>query len=477
VFERTASEIAQVVGGRLLAGSPRARAVGVSTDSRTIQPGRLFIPLKGERLDGHRFIEEAVEEGAAGALVEEEGPGRPELVRALLARRELWSQAFLVGVPGSSWEAFHRLAADHRSRFPIPVVAVTGSNGKTTTKELVAQLLGARWRTLRSPGNFNNEVGLPLTLLDLGPEFEVLVVEMGMRGRGEIARLCQLARPTAGIVTNVGVSHLELLGSQEAIAAAKAELVEALPSDGLAVLNGDDPWVRAMAGQTRARVVTYGLEQGEVTARDLELGADGARFQLVWEGRQAPVQLPLLGRHNVLNALAAAACALGLGMELAAVADALGRVQAPKLRLERVAVRDFTVLNDAYNASPASMAAALEVLAQVAPGRKGAVLGDMLELGPVTEAEHLAVGRRAAQVGLAYLVIVGEQAERIAQGAREGGLPPEAIHVTPGWERAAQVLERLAQEGDTVLVKASRGLGLERVVQWLQEEGAGHHES
>ena len=418
-----------------------------------------------------------MEEGAAGALVEEEGPGRPELVRALLARRELWSQAFLVGVPGSSWEAFHRLAADHRSRFPIPVVAVTGSNGKTTTKELVAQLLGARWRTLRSPGNFNNEVGLPLTLLDLGPEFEVLVVEMGMRGRGEIARLCQLARPTAGIVTNVGVSHLELLGSQEAIAAAKAELVEALPSDGLAVLNGDDPWVRAMAGQTRARVVTYGLEQGEVTARDLELGADGARFQLVWEGRQAPVQLPLLGRHNVLNALAAAACALGLGMELAAVADALGRVQAPKLRLERVAVRDFTVLNDAYNASPASMAAALEVLAQVAPGRKGAVLGDMLELGPVTEAEHLAVGRRAAQVGLAYLVIVGEQAERIAQGAREGGLPPEAIHVTPGWERAAQVLERLAQEGDTVLVKASRGLGLERVVQWLQEEGAGHHES
>lgn len=481
MLELTAAEIARVVGGRLLAGRPEMRVVGVSTDSRTLQPGRLFVPLKGERLDGHRFLEEALEEGAAGALAEEDGPGRAELLRALLERRELWSRAFLVGVPGSTWDAFHRLAAGHRARFQIPVVAVTGSNGKTTTKELVAQILASRWRTLRSPGNFNNDVGLPLTLLDLGPEFEALVVEMGMRGRGEIERLCQLAQPTAGIVTNVGPVHLARLGSIEAIAAAKAELVEALPGDGIAVLNGEDPLVRAMASRTQARVITYGLREGDVSAKDLELGRDGARFHLVWRGGQGeaavPVQLPLLGRHNVVNGLAAAACALAMGLELDQVREALLRVQAPKLRLERVEIQGRSVINDAYNASPASMAAALEVLAQVASGRKGAVLGDMLELGSVAQEEHLQLGRRAARAGLAYLVVVGEHSGHVGQGAREAGMAADAIHVASGWEDAAQLLESLSQAGDTVLVKASRGLGLERVVQYLAGKEARSHES
>ncbi|HEY8531028.1 MAG TPA: UDP-N-acetylmuramoyl-tripeptide--D-alanyl-D-alanine ligase [Limnochorda sp.] len=480
MLDLTAAEIAQVVGGRLLAGAPELRVAGVSTDSRTLQPGQLFIPLKGERLDGHRFVEEALEEGAAGALVEEDGPKRAELLNTLLPRQELWRQAFLVGVPGTSWEAFHRLAAYHRARFPIPVVAVTGSNGKTTTKELVAQVLACRWRTLRSPGNFNNDVGLPLTLLDLGPEFQALVVEMGMRGRGEIERLCRMARPTAGIVTNVGPVHLERLGSLEAIAAAKSELVEALPEDGIAVLNQDDPRVRVMASHTKARVVTYGLDEGDVSARDVVLGADGARFHLVWRGGHGeaavPVHLPLLGRHNVMNALAASACALALGFEPEEVARALARVQAPKLRLERVEIGGRFIINDAYNASPASMAAALEVLDLVAQGRKGAVLGDMLELGAVAHAEHVRLGRRAAEAGLAYLVVVGERAAEISEGAREAGMSPEAIHLASGWEEAVRLVESLSQPGDTILVKASRGLGLERVVQGLARKEAGGHE-
>lgn len=465
-----------MVRGRLLAGPPETRSQGVSTDSRTLQPGRLFVPLRGERLDGHRFIEEALEEGAAGALTEE-GPERSDLLRDLLPREDLWRRAFLVAVPGSTWEAFHRLAAHHRSRFSIPVVAVTGSNGKTTTKELVAQVLGSRWRTLRSPGNFNNDVGLPLTLLDLGPDFEALVVEMGMRGRGEIARLCAMARPTAGIVTNVGPVHLELLGSMEAIADAKAELVEALDPEGLAVLNAEDPRVIAMQDRTRARVVTFGLDRGDTIARQVRPSRDGVSFELVWRGGgveiSRPVRLPLLGRHNVVNALAAAACALAMGLEIDQVAAALRTARGPKLRLETVEARGRRVINDAYNASPASMAAALEVLVQVATGRRGALLGDMLELGPVTREEHLRLGQRAAQAGLDYLVVTGEQAEAVGEGARQAGMDPARIHVAADWEEASELLLALSRPGDTLLVKASRGLGLERVVARLAgEEGS-----
>lgn len=469
-----------MVGGRLLAGPPEARSQGVSTDSRTLQPGRLFVPLRGERLDGHRFIEEALEEGAAGALTEE-GPERSELLRDLLPRQDLWRRAFLVAVPGSTWEAFHRLAAHHRSRFPIPVVAVTGSNGKTTTKELVAQILGSRWRTLRSPGNFNNDVGLPLTLLDLGPGFEALVVEMGMRGRGEIERLCAMARPTAGIVTNVGPVHLELLGSMEAIADAKAELVEALDPDGLAVLNAEDPRVIAMQGRTRARVVTFGLNRGDAIARRVRPSRDGVTFDLVWQGggaeRSRSVHLPLLGRHNVLNALAAAGCALAMGLEIDQVAEALRTARGPRLRLETLEARGRRVINDAYNASPASMAAALEVLVQVATGRRGALLGDMLELGPVTREEHLRLGQRAAEAGLDYLVVTGEQAGVVSEGACRAGMDPARIHVAAGWEEASELLLTLSRPGDTLLVKASRGLGLERVVARLAGEEGAPHES
>ncbi|BAS27710.1 UDP-N-acetylmuramoyl-tripeptide--D-alanyl-D-alanine ligase [Limnochorda pilosa] len=480
MLELTAAELARLVGGRVLAGPSEGRVRGVSTDSRSVAAGQLFIPLKGERLDGHRFIEEAVEEGAGGALTEEGSHERAEAVRRLVARHDLWRGAFLVGVPGSSWEAFHRLAEAHRARHRVPVVAVTGSNGKTTTKELVARILGSRWRTLRSPGNFNNDVGLPLTLLELGPEFEALVVEMGMRGAGEIARLCRMARPSVGIVTNVGPVHLELLGSMEAITAAKAELVEALPQEGVAVLNAEDSRVLGMRRRTAARVVTFGLEQGDASARDVRPHGQGMDFRLVWRGAgveaSTSVRLPLLGRHNVVNAVAAAAAGLALGFELDEVAGALAEAQAPKLRLETTEAQGRRVINDAYNASPASMAAALEVLQQVAQGRKGAVLGDMLELGAVARDEHVRLGERAAAAGLDFLVVTGERAGDVAAGARGAGMDPARIHTAAGWEEAAELALALSRPGDTVLVKASRGLGLERVVARLAEEETRRHE-
>jgi UDP-N-acetylmuramoyl-tripeptide--D-alanyl-D-alanine ligase len=347
---------------------------------------------------------------------------------------------------------------------------VTGSIAKTSTKEAVAAVLGARFRTLRNEGNQNNEIGLPLTVLRLGPEHEAAVLEMGMYVGGEIAELARIARPRIGVVTAVQAVHLSRIGSIEAIEAAKGELLEALPADGTAILNADDPIVRTMGRRSIARSLTYGFaDDADVGAEAVEsAGLDGMRFVLRTDrGRQA-VAIPTLGRLSVHNALAAAAVGRAAGLSVDEIATGLASGWSAPHRVAIVRIGGVTVIDDAYNASPRSVESALDLLAGL-PGRRIAVLGQMLELGDASEAGHRAVGETAAAT-VERLVVVGRAAAPIAEGARAAGLDPDRVHLVPDTEAAVDLLAPRLRDGDVVLVKASRGAALERVVEGLRRE-------
>jgi len=435
-----------LVDGRGPAGRSFSRAV---IDSRRVEKGDLFFALRGERRDGHDFIAEALERGAAGLVVE-----RP------------WEAPNDVAVfhVSDALSALQRLAAYWRARHDIRVIGVTGSVGKTTCKELIAAVLGARYRVLKSPANLNTEIGLPLTLLYLSEGHERAVLEMAMYGPGEIDLLCRIARPDVGVVTNVGPVHLERLGSMGAIAAAKAELVEALPSGGVAILNGDDPLVAAMARRTRARSLLYGQSsQCDLRAADLQgRGLEGISFRLTYGGQSLAVDTPLPGLHHVYPALAAAAVGLTEGLSLAEIAGAL-RQARPDLRLRVLrAPNGATILDDSYNASPQSMLAALGLLAEL-PGRRIAVLGEMRELGAAEEEGHRQVGERAAACADLVLV-VGKRARPLYEAAVAAGSGARFFNVP---EDALPALRDELKPGDHVLVKASRAVALETVVDAL----------
>ena len=371
-----------------------------------------------------------------------------------------------VYVVADTLQALQMMAAGRRRRFPVEVIGVTGSVGKTTTKEITASVLSRRFRVLKNEANYNNEIGLPLTLLKLTRRHERAVLEMGMYAPGEIRQLCEIAQPRAGVVTNVGPVHLARLGSIEAIAEAKTELVEALPADGYAVLNGDDPRVRAMSGRTRATAVLYGASEGcDVRGTGLESGGlSGFSFDIEHGGRKARVQTKLPGPHLLHNFLAAAAVGLMEGMTLEEVAEALSRTRA-QLRLKVYKGRNgSTILDDTYNASPASMLAALALLAD-ASGRRIAVLGDMRELGAQEEKGHRIVGREAARV-VDELHTVGELGRIIADEARKSG--HEAVREWATKEEAARAVSKKLTKGDVVLLKASRALELETVLSELK---------
>lgn len=471
--------LAQAVGGRLMSGNPRTVVRGVSTDSRTLAPGDLFVPLKGERFDGHDFVPDALARGAAATFWQE---GRPFPVRggasaAAGGRGAVPGGAAVIAVD-DPLAALHRLAKWQRSRLGARVVAVTGSNGKTTTKDMAAAVLSVRWSMAKSAGNYNNEVGLPLAVLAAPRGTQVLVLEMAMRGPGQIRQLAEIARPDVGIVTNVGPVHLELLGSIENIAKAKQELVEALPEDGWAVLNADDPLVRAMAGAARSRTIFYGCgPEADVQASAVvSRGLEGIEFTLHWQGQRRRISVPAPGRHNVYNALAAAGAALALGLTLDEVAWGLAAYSkhASAMRMElRVRSDGVRVINDAYNASPASMAAALELLRELDGGRRVAILGDMLELGPLSEAAHREVGRVAAATRVDQLAAVGRWSGTMAAAAVEAGLAPGRVATFPDAAAAAAWAKGFVRPGDVVLVKASRGLRLERVAAALLEGQGG----
>ena len=445
-------------------------------DSRLAIPGSLFVALSGERTDGHEHVGAALERGALAALVERdlEGPWTtldlstpPSEEQARAARPPL-----CIRVP-STLAALQVIAGHWRAKLNLRVIGITGSVGKSSSKELAAEVLEGHYRTLKNPGNQNNEIGLPLSMLRLTEMHQRAVLEMGFYVPGEIALLCRLARPHVGVITNISAVHLERAGTMQAIVDGKAELVESLPPapEGVAILNADDERVLAMADRTRARVLTYGFAAAaDLRASDDEgLGLEGIRFILHHAGESFHVHVPLLGRHSVHTVLRAAAVALVEGMPWDAILDGLRNTQS-QLRLVAVqGPHGSLLLDDTYNAAPASVIAALNLLAEL-EGRRIAVLGDMLELGEFEERGHRMVGARAAEVAV-ELVTVGERARWIADEAARAGLGAARINAVPDSAAATELLRGRIGEGDVVLVKGSRGMHMDAIIAGLEESG------
>lgn len=450
--------VLEATGGRLQGPADQTNGLSfaaVSTDSRSVRAGELFVALKGERYDGHDFVAEAIRRGAAAAIV-----SKPVAAAA--------GAAVLIEVH-DTLEAMGRIAAAHRSRFALPVIAITGSVGKTTTKEMTAQILSQRFKVLKTEENYNNEIGVPLAALQLEPSHQAAVFEIAMRAPGEIAWLAHIVKPSIGVITNVGVTHLERLGSIEAIAAAKAELLHGMGADSAAVLNADDDNSKPLLATAKGKVVTFGVDRpADVAAREVSLGPTGsAQFRLAAGKGDALVRLQVPGRHNVVNALAAAAAALQAGATMEDVRGGLESTTLGKHRLQIItSARGFTILDDCYNANPDSMIAALEVLAELQVQRRMAVLGDMLELGPEAAEMHRLVGREAAKRRLALLVVAGDFAHHLREGAL-ASMSEEQVIVASAVEECADIIQQAARAGDAVLVKASRAMAFERIVERL----------
>ncbi len=449
-------DVMQATGGRLLSGSQDVSLTALFTDSREVKPGGLFVALRGEQQDGHGFIPQAIARGAAGILCERP----PQAV----------DHAAVIVVEDTR-QALFDIAADRLRRQALPIVAITGSAGKTTTKDLIAHVLGRRLRLHKSEGNLNTYTGIPMTIFQMDPRDRALVVEYAMSRAGEIRELTLVAPPTIGVVLNVGLAHVGFLGSIDAVAAAKRELVEGLAPGGLAVLNGDDPRVRAMSAVAR-RFTLYGLATDTaVRAERIKLhGLEGSTFTLVTPRGKAEVFLRLPGEHSISNALAAAAVALEFEFDSHAIASALHGFTPPARRMNIVTGRNgATVIDDSYNASPGSMQAALHVLELAPKGSlKVAVLGDMLELGDHAGRAHDEIGSLAGKAA-DVVIAVGEYAPRVVESARRAGLAKERAYVLEGADQVVAALGPLLTPQTQVLVKGSRGMRLERVVEQIRE--------
>jgi len=433
---------------------------GINTDSRTIRPGELFVALRGDTFDGHDFLSQAFERGATAAVVASDAP--------IIRRRCL-------RVP-DTLKALGDLAAYLRQRQSgLKVLAVTGSNGKTTTKEMLVRILSRKYRVLASDGNFNNLIGLPLTLFRLRTEHQVAVLEMGTNAPGEIARLTDIAKPDLALITNIGPAHLAGLGSIEGVARAKGELFAGLSRQATAIVNLDDPRVMAQAAGGPYRRLSFGFDRrAEVRVRGLRpRGLQGMRFDLVTPAGDTMVRMPLFGRHNVGNALAASACALALDVDQDVIADALQtcRPFPGRLELKRLP-GPIHLLDDTYNSNPASTRAALQVLKSLqGRGRLFAALGDMLELGRASRAEHAGIGRLAVDMDLDALAAVGRNSKAMARAAEQAGLPASQVAWFPDTNRAAGWLRTRLRPHDRVLIKGSRGMHMETIVQQLTDVG------
>jgi UDP-N-acetylmuramoyl-tripeptide--D-alanyl-D-alanine ligase len=466
--------VIEVLTGYQAAGGPQI-ITDVAIDSRLSIPGSLFVALPGERTDGHFFVSAAFARGAIAALVQQDMPAE----FPVLDLREPLTFAQAASVPApvclrvdDTLAALQALAVAWRRRLDLRIVGVTGSVGKTTTKELIAAVLGTRYRTFKTEGNYNNEIGLPLMLLKLTEAHERAVLEMGFYQVGEIALLCEWARPHVGVVNNVYAVHLERAGSLDAIVQGKGELVAALPPapEGVAVLNRDDPRVMLMRERTQARIFTYGLDPtADLWADQIESrGLAGVYFHLHHGRETLHVRVPLLGQHSVHTALRAAAVGLVEGLTWQEIVEGLQSIGAVQLRL--AAVRgpgESLLIDDTYNASPESTIAALNLLSEI-DGRRVAVLGDMLELGAFEETGHRMVGQRARDVA-DLLVTIGPRARLIAEEAGRAGLPAASIREFDTGDEALPYLRGLVRAGDVVLLKGSRGLRLDRLVRALGE--------
>ena len=454
----TVTEVVEATKGTLVGGDPGREMASFSTDSRTLKPGDFFVALKGKSFDGHTFLSEAAGKGALGCVVAAPPsiPLRPGFV--------------VIQVEETQW-ALGQIAECWRRRYPARVVAITGSNGKTTTKEMTGSVLRQGYRVLVSLGNLNNLIGVPLTLFQLRREHQAAVLELGMNARGEIHRLAEMAQPDVGVITNIGEAHLEFLGSVEEVAEAKGELLPFLTGDRVAVLNRDDPYLTRLFPRVRGRLITFGLhERADVRAERVRSGQNGRTLFTLAAGRKGrSVRLNTPGRLNVWNALAAAAVGTAFGLDLDAITAGLEQAPAAPMRMERILHPSGAVIvNDAYNANPTSMAASLEAFVRLSKGREAiVVLGDMLELGSVSEAAHRRIGALVAGWRPALLITVGERARAIGEGAALNGLDVTRIHCCRDHVEARAVLRAHVTRAPWILLKASRGMGLEKLLEGL----------
>ena len=443
-------QISTLAAGSISAGTPDAMITRISTDSRTLQAGDLFVPLRGENFDGHKFVEQAVERGAAGAMVEENWKGSTPKNFALVRVADT-----LAG--------YQTLAANYRASLSLKVIAITGSNGKTSTKDFVAATLAKKFRVSKTEGNFNNHVGLPQTMLAANREDEIAVWEIGMNHPGEIAALAKLAAPDIAIVTNVGIAHIEFLGSREAIAEEKGALAEAIGENGTVILNADDPFSERIAKRTRARIILAGIENGSVRASEVRQSATGSEFTILEGAHRCRAQLPVPGVHMVQNAILAIAAGRVFGLSLEECAAGLASTPLTKARLQIKEINGIQFIDDSYNANPDSMKAALRTLIELdADGRRIAVLGEMGELGDESERGHREVGEAAAALGIDELIAVGAIGQAMARAARKAGL--EKSIAVDSTDEAAERLADHAAAGDLILIKGSRAARMERVL-------------
>src|SRR2546421_2088243 len=442
-------QVAEFAGAKITRGSAESMIERVSTDSRTIKPGELFVALHGENFDAHNFLEQVAKSGAAGAIVAEE-------VSARLPRQ------FAILRSDDTLAAYQNLAANYRKTLPLKVLCITGSNGKTSTKDFAAAILGRAYRVTKTEGNFNNHVGLPRTILQANREDQFAVWEIGMNHPGEIAALARIASADAAIITNIGIAHIEFMGSREAIAQEKGALAEAIDPSGFVILNADDEFSTSIAHRTRARVILAGIEKGTIRAIEVQQTSGGCEFTIVEGAHRCRAQLPVPGLHMVQNAMLAVAAGRAFGVSLEECAAGLVSAPLAKARLQIREIHGVQFIDDSYNANPDSMKAALRTLMELdADGKRVAVLGRMLELGAESERGHREVGEAAATLGIDHLIAIAE--DTIAVAAEKAGLENSAV--AKDASEAAEMLRRSGGPGEWVLMKGSRSSRTEFVLE------------
>ena len=447
-------QIAELAEAAVSSRDGNALIERISTDSRTIKRGELFVALRGENFDGHNFVESVAKTGAVGAIVDlnwtRKNPANFTLIRV-----------------EDTLRAYQNLAAHYRKSLPLKVLAITGSNGKTSTKDFAAAVLAHRFRVTKTQGNFNNHVGLPRTMLEATSQDEVAVWEIGMNHPGEVAMLAKLAAPDAAIITNIGVAHIEFMGSHEAIAAEKGALAEAVGAEGTVILNADDPFSEGIAARTSANVIFAGTTGGTVRASEITQSATGTNFTILEGAHRCRAQLPVPGLHMVQNALLAVAAGRVFGLSLEDCAAGLAAAPLTKARLQIKEIGGVQFIDDSYNANPDSMKAALRTLVELdADGKRIAVLGEMRELGEESARDHREVGETAAELGVDQLIAIGDMAAAIAEAARNAGLPNTSV--VRSTSEAAQLLGEIAAPGDLILVKGSRAARTEQVIETFE---------
>jgi len=443
-------QIAELAKAAVSSGDGNALIEKISTDSRTIKRGELFVALRGENFDGHNFVESVAKTGAAGAIVDLNWTGKIPPNFTLIRVED-------------TLRAYQNISANYRKALSLKVLAITGSNGKTSTKDFAAAVLARGFRVTKTQGNFNNHVGLPRTMLEATSQDEVAVWEIGMNHPGEVAMLATLAAPDAAIITNIGVAHIEFMGSREAIAAEKSALAEAVGTEGTVILNADDPFSKNIAGRTRAKVIFAGTTEGTIRASEITQSATGTDFTILEGAHRCRAQLPVPGLHMVQNALLAVVAGRMFGLSLEDCAAGLAAAPLTKARLQIKEIRGVRFIDDSYNANPESMKAALHTLVELdADGKRIAVLGEMRELGEESARGHREVGETAAELGVDQLIAIGDMATAIAEAARNAGLQNISIARSTG--EAAELLAEIAVSGDLVLVKGSRSVRTERVI-------------